>query len=175
MKPGTVIQLGDNVVHTPNRSSHPNIHEQMFYFVQYVGFDNEKTGIKAGKYLEQEFKLEVKLVKDSINTEFGKLLSTTYYGMCIAYHGEMKKLCDKYNADFDTVATDFNKTYNEGYKLLEQEHFIRPVLYPPQEYGDGIQGHCVIQNAKILKEIFNSKALDLVLKYESNPNGTCSN
>jgi len=163
VKPGTIIQLGDNVVHAPNRSSHPDIYKQMKAFVQYVGFDNEKIGIEAGKYLEQEFGLKVKLVKNSINTELGKLLSTTYYGLCIAYHGEMQRLCDEYNADFDAVATDFNYTYNQGYAKLDKFHFIRPTLYPPE---GGIGGTCVVPNCEILKEFFDSKVLDLVLEYK---------
>ena len=99
----------------------------------------------------------------SKTTELGKLLSTTYYGLCIAWHGEMAKMCKKLKIDFDQTVTDFNKTYNQGYKKLKMPHVIRPVLYPPK--NNKISGHCVIPNAKILQKIFKSGSLEVVLKY----------
>lgn len=99
----------------------------------------------------------------SITTEMGKLLDTSYYGLCIAWHGEMKKTCDKYKIDFEKAVADFNETYNEGYKKLGKKNVIRPILYPPK---NGITGHCIIQNTEILKKYHKSKALDLILKYK---------
>jgi UDP-N-acetyl-D-mannosaminuronate dehydrogenase len=93
----------------------------------------------------------------------GKLLDTSYYGICIAWHGEMKKFCDKANVDFNEVVVDFNETYNDGYKKLGKLNVIRPVLYPPQ---NGIGGHCLISNAKILSKYLKSKSLDLILRYK---------
>ena len=91
------------------------------------------------------------------------MLDTTYYGVCIAWHAEMKKMCDHENLSFDEVVSNFNETYNDGYKKLGKENVIRPVLYPPT---NNIGGHCVIQNAKLLKENYLSEALDLILKYQ---------
>jgi hypothetical protein len=75
----------------------------------------------------------------------------------------MKKLCDQYGIDFEKAVTDFNKTYNEGYPKLGKPNVVRPVLYPPK---DGIGGHCVVQNAEILRKYFKSQVLDLILKYK---------
>lgn len=79
----------------------------------------------------------------------------------------MKKLCDKYKIDFNETVTDFNKSYNEGYKRLGKPSVIRPVLYPPKK---GIEGHCIVENTEILKKYFKSKALDLILDYKSKKN-----
>jgi len=98
-----------------------------------------------------------------MTTELGKLFSTTYYGLCISWHGEMKKICDKAGVDFEKAVADFNKTYNDGYKELGKENVVRPVLYPP----NGVcGGHCVIPNAELLKKYYKSLAFDLVLKYK---------
>ena len=96
-------------------------------------------------------------------TEIGKLLDTSYYGLCIAWHGEMKKICNKFKVDFKKAVTGFNQTYNEGYKKLGKSNVMRPVLYPPK---GGIGGHCICENAEIIKIFGKSQALDLILKYK---------
>ena len=101
----------------------------------------------ARRELFEELGIKTKLFYPSTTTELGKLFDTTYYGLCIAWHGEMKKICNKYNVNFEKAVTDFNKTYNKGYKKLGKSNVIRPVLNPPDEY---IGGHCIIPNAKML-------------------------
>lgn len=156
-------ELAETVVHSPIRGIHPKLFEGIKTFMNYIGADNKKAGEMAKKHLE-ELGMKAKVFYPSETTEIGKLLDTSYYGLCIAWHGEMKKLCDKYGIDFDKAVTDFNATYNEGYKKLGKLNVIRPVLYPPEK---GITGHCIMQNAEILKRYFKSRALDLLLEYKS--------
>lgn len=151
------------VVHSPIRGIHPYLYEGIKIFVKYIGADNKKAGEVAKKHLES-LGIKTKLFMPSATTEIGKLLDTAYYGLVIAWHGEMKKLCDKYAIDFDKAVADFNLTYNEGYKKLGKLNVLRPVLYPPKE---GIGGHCVVENAAILKRYFQSRALDLILDYKT--------
>ena len=151
------------IVHSPIRGIHPHLYKGIKTFVKYIGADNKKVGEAAKKHLEG-LGTKTKVFYPSATTEIGKLLDTGYYGLCIAWHGEMKKMCDKYKIDFDKAVTDFNQTYNEGYMKLGKKNVIRPLLYPPQK---GITGHCVIANTEILKKYFNSRALDLILKYKS--------
>ena len=74
----------------------------------------------------------------------------------------MKKHFDSLNLNYDII-TDWNKTYNSGYKELGKEGVIRPVLIPPDK---SIGGHCVIPNTELLKGIYESEAFDLILKYK---------
>jgi UDP-N-acetyl-D-mannosaminuronate dehydrogenase len=106
--------------------------------------------------------IKTKVFMPSITTEIGKLFSTTYYGLCIAWHGEMKKICDQEGIDFEKAVTDFNKTYNEGYKELGRGNVVRPVLYPPQ---GGIGGHCIGENTETLNKYYKSLVFDLIKKY----------
>lgn len=161
--PGTTKKIGGSVVHSPIRGVHPKIYEGLKTFVKYIGTDNQKAGRMAKKHLES-LGMKTKVFTPSATTELGKLLDTAYYGLCIAFHGEIKKMCDKLQLNFDQVATDFNQTYNEGYQKLGLKNVIRPVLYPP---NPSIGGHCIISNAKMLKKHFHSPALDLILKYQS--------
>jgi len=160
---GTTKKIGGNVVHSPIRGVHPKLYEGLKTFVKYIGTDNQKAGRMAKKHLES-LGIKTRVFTPSATTELGKLLDTAYYGLCIAFHGEIKKMCDKFHLDFDQVATDFNQTYNEGYQKLGLKNVIRPVLYPPKP---SIDGHCIVSNAKILKKLFRSCALDLILKYQS--------
>jgi UDP-N-acetyl-D-mannosaminuronate dehydrogenase len=159
--PGTVGKIGGMVVHSPIRGMHPKLYRGIKTFLKYIGADNKK----AGQLAENHFKslgIKTKVFQPSVTTEIGKLLSTSYYALCIAWHGEMKKICDKAKVDFEKAVTDFNKTYNEGYKKLGKPNVIRPVLFPPKS---GIGGHCLCENAEILQKYFKSQALDLILKY----------
>ena len=150
------------VVHSPIRGIHPYLYQGIKTFVKYIGADNKKAGKMAQKHLTS-LGIKTKVFYPALTTEIGKLLDTSYYGVVIAWHGEMKEICDKYGVDFAKAITDFNRTYNEGYKKLGKPNVIRPVLYPPK---GGITGHCIVSNAKILKKYFkNSKGLDLILEY----------
>jgi len=160
--PGTTKKIGRMVVHSPIRGIHPHLYKGIKTFVKYVGADNKKAGNLAERHLKS-LGVRTRVFFPSVTTEIGKLLDTSYYGLCIAWHAEMGKICRKYKIDFEEAVTDFNQTYNEGYVKLGKKNVIRPVLYPPK---NGISGHCIIPNAKILNKYSKSRALDLILKYK---------
>lgn len=160
---GTTQKIGGMAVHSPIRGVHPDLFLGIKTFVKYIGADDKIAADRAAHHLKS-IGLRTKVFFPSQTTELGKLLDTTYYGLCIAFHGEIARMCRTYNLDFDQVATEFNSSYNEGYKKLGMPHVIRPILTPP---NPAIGGHCIVPNAKILKHSFHSKALDLILAYQS--------
>ena len=149
------------VAHSPCRGVHPSLYEGLITFEKIVGSSNHSDALTVSKHLSH---LNVKshVCKNSETTELAKLLDTSYYGLCIAYHGEALRACEQFGAEFKDVMTFYNSTYNEGYKRLGKPNVVRPVLTPP---SNGIGGHCVIQNAELLDKQFKSIALDLILKY----------
>ncbi len=151
------------IVHSPVRGVHPYLFEGMKIFVKYIGADDKEAGEMAKKHLEG-LGMKTKLFYPAVTTEIGKILDTTYYGVIIAWHKEMKKICDKFGVDFENAVTDFNKTYNDGYALFGKKNVIRPVLFVDDK---PIGGHCVVPNAEILKKYFDSKAIELILEYKS--------
>ena len=150
------------IVHSPVRGVHPHLYEGIRMFVKYIGAEDEQSGLAAQKHL-RGLGIRTAVYIPAVTTELGKLFDTTYYGLCIAWHGEMAKMCKKFGADFKKAVTDFNETYNEGYTKLGKKNVVRPVLYPPKE---GIKGHCIAPNAEILRTYFTSEAIDLILKYK---------
>ncbi|MBI2045726.1 hypothetical protein HYT23_06715 [Candidatus Pacearchaeota archaeon] len=165
VKPGTTLeviaQTKSRVVHSPVQGVHPYLYEGIKEFTKYIGYEDDDSR----KFAEEHFlKLGISFAsyKGTKTTELAKLLDTTYYGVCIAWHGEMKKICDAEGVDFGIIG-DWNRNYNENYPKQGKTNVVRPVLTPP----DGkIRGHCVIPNTRILSEDYDSPALDLVLKYE---------
>jgi UDP-N-acetyl-D-mannosaminuronate dehydrogenase len=168
--PGITKKIADLtgalVVHSPIRGMHPDLHPSIKTFVKYIGTDNEEAGRLAREHLES-LGMKTKVFQPSATTELGKLLSTSYYGVCIAWHGEMKRMCDELGIDFDKAVTDFTKTYNEGYTKLGKKNVMRPVLYPPK---GGIGGHCITPNAEILEGCKPGKFIEIILKYKPENN-----
>jgi len=159
--PRQIRSVSGMVVHSPVRGVHPYLYEGIKTFVKYIGADDKKAGQMAQKHLGG-LGIKTKLVYPSKTSELAKLLCTTYYGVCIAWHKEMKKICKQEKVNFDDVVTELNKTYNEGYTRLGKTNVVRPVLYVDDK---PIGGHCVVPNAIILKKYYKSKALDLILEY----------
>jgi hypothetical protein len=162
ISPGETKKLGKGVVHSPIRGIHPHLYEGIKVFVKYIGADDKKAGLAAKKHLES-LGMKTKLFFPSITTEIGKILDTSYYGVCIAWHGEMKKICDKAAVNFDEAVRDFNITYNEGYAKMGKTNVIRPVLYSPQK---GITGHCIISNGEMMNKYLKTKGIDFLLTYK---------
>ena len=154
---GTTEKLGHKFLHSPVRGVHPNLYEGLKTFVKFIGGDQQLAEAYSGHL--KTLGIETHICKDAKTTELSKLADTTYYGLCIAFTSDMKKLCDEYNLDFMEVMTKFNHTYNEGYKKLGKTNVVRPVLYPTDKIG----GHCIIPNAKLLPR---TKLIDGLLDYE---------
>jgi len=158
---GTTKQLNGPVVHSPIRGIHPNLKQGIETFYKFIGYNNLQD-LELTK--EHYIQLGIKWidVENSDATELAKLTSTTYYGLCIAWHGEMKKMCNTHNIDFGVI-NKWTETYNSGYIELDMPGVVRPNLYPP---SDDIGGHCIIANTELLLTQFESMALDFIVQYK---------
>jgi len=145
-----------HVVHSPVRGLHPNLDTGLLTFVKYVGTDSKEAFEKAKKEMDN---MNVVWFEKSEDSELGKLLDTSYYGVCISWHREMERLCKYFDVNFENAVTAFNISYNEGYSKLKP-NVVRPVLTSPGKKKIG--GHCVTQNAKLLNAQQQSKFLDLI-------------
>jgi len=135
------------IVHSFVRGVHPNLYEGIKIFEKPVGGTSKAVEL-ACEHLNS-IGITTYNVGKAINSELGKILSTTYYGWNILFCKEIKKICDEIGADFDVAYMWANKTYNEGYTKLKMEHVVRPILYPPK---GKVGGHCVSENFELLPE-----------------------
>jgi UDP-N-acetyl-D-mannosaminuronate dehydrogenase len=159
--PGTTEKIGNLVCHSPVRGLHPNLDLGLKTFLKYIGCNDNEISKKYQEHLN-ELDISSYICKNSKTTEYAKLLDTTYYGICIAYHSDVLRICEKENLNFDEMMTIYNKSYNEGYKKLQKENVVRPILHGTDKIG----GHCIVPNAKILKQFMNSDLIKSILKYE---------
>lgn len=163
--PGTTLEISSrtecSVVHSPVRGVHPNLYKGLKTFIKYIGYTDQRGKELCESHFD-DLEIPYQSFEGSCNTELAKLYSTTYYGLCIAFHGEMKSHFDKLKLNYNII-TDWNETYNSGYEEIGMRNVVRPILTPPI---DSIGGHCVVPNAKLLKQEFDSLALDLILKYD---------
>lgn len=160
VEPGTTEKLGNNACHSPNRGLHPNLKDGIKTFLKYIGANN----LDIANQVSQHFNglgITTYICKDSKTSEYAKLLDTTYYGLCIAFHSEAMEICEANGLDFEEVMTIYNKSYNDGYSALGKANFVRPVLYPTKKIG----GHCIIPNLEILAKSNPSDLFSGVLKY----------
>lgn len=148
------------IVHAPIRGVHPNLKRGIETFPMYIGSDNPGAASEAAEHMEhlaEEGTIRTVMLHKSATSELLKLLDTTYYGVCIAFHAYAEKLCEKEGVNFDMVMTEANLTYNAGYLELGKRNVNRPVLTPPE--GGKIGGHCVIPNAEILEGLYGQDPL----------------
>jgi len=141
------------VVHSPARGMHKSREDMKRYLLsltKYMGGVDKKSAELARRHFEK-LGLKTKVLAGPVETELAKLFETTYRAWMIACFQEMHRISRRFGADFDQV-TDF----------LEDDHrvrFDRPIHFP------GVMGgHCLIPNAELLLESYDSEFIRLILK-----------
>jgi len=149
------------VVHSPFRGSHRYPRKSLLSFVKYIGAENLTDAKMAKDHMKfLGYKRRPIVYMPAVTTELNKLISTSYFGVCIAFTNYVSKLCDIYRIPFSSFE-NFNKTYNWGFGRLGLRKFSRPTLVPSN--GE-IGGNNVVPNAKILRRSLKSKLLDSILE-----------
>lgn len=146
VKPGTCRQLG--ALHSPVIGIHPDLKESLTTFTKYL------SGAWASE-VAQDYRragMKVYLFDDQETTEVLKIMDTTFYGLCVEYTKEIKRLSQEYGFPFEawTLWTD---NYNQGYGKMGHPEFTRPNLVPMM---GTIGGHCVLPNTELIDNSFTS-------------------
>jgi len=144
--PGTCASLGENVVHSPVEGRHPHLIDGFKTFKRIVAGKAYKP--IADFYMDKG--LDVVTYGDARVSELGKMLSTTRYGIYMLFAAEQERMCKELGLEFVDVVLGYQRMYNEGYRKLNEERFIQPLIVPPE---GKIGGHCVVPNAKLLTTI----------------------
>lgn len=142
---GTTRKLGTLAVHSPIEGLHPNLDKSMRTFRKHFGGE---LAYEAARIF-QRLGIDTKNYAIPEITEAQKILSTSQYGVHILLAAELERLCRNKGIDYKAVVLDYTETYNEGYRTLGFDRFIRPGLFPPQ---GAIGGHCVVENAALVAE-----------------------
>lgn len=149
---GTTAKLKD-AVHVPIEGKHPNLSESIEKWQVFMGGFNQI----AYKFFIQSNKMPYILDKPE-HTEFLKLQSTTNYGLMIEYARYCNNVCKSIGMDYDNINT-YNAYYTNLYAEMNMPQFARYLLTPP---SGSKGGHCITNNAKILREQFPDILIDVV-------------
>ena len=138
---GTSQQL--NAIHSPVIGQHPFIEEGLKTFPKMLG---GKQASEVADYFRRAG-MKVVLFDKSETTEAAKLFLTEYYRECINFAKRVKTYSKKNDLSFHEIYTIPNTIYNQGYKELGFEEFIRPILQPIMTPTGG---HCVEPNKELI-------------------------
>lgn len=149
---GTCDELG--VVHSPVRGRHPHLTESVRTFTKFVG---GAQSTKAAAYFERAG-VPTWTTDLAATTEAGKLWELTQFGLAVVVEQQIHQYCVDLGLDFDVVYTQFARSYNEGYRMLGEPQFVRPVIaHMPGPIG----GHCVVPGAALLEHAFGDIVAEL--------------
>jgi hypothetical protein len=138
---GTSTKLG--ATHSPIEGDHSDMASYINKHKRWVG----GTDARIIEFL-YDAGFDLVMVARPETTEFLKLRSTTYYGLCIEFARYSKAVCDEIGMEYDIV-----KEYDQDYNALNNDMGLadlnRYVLDPPE---GPIGGHCVLPNIKLLQK-----------------------
>lgn len=123
-----------------------------FTYTKFIGPVKQEYGKMAESYY-QSLGFKTYVCGSSLETEFMKILNTTYYGLMIGWFQEIHRLCKKFNINEEDILKFFRTSEEES----GGKH-PRPVFYPGV-----IAGHCVIPNALLLNDVYKSTFVEALL------------
>jgi len=142
------------LVHSPVRGRHnEGIKTGLLKYTKFIGGILDEYAKQAECYY-QSLGLKTYICKDSLTTEFIKILSTTYYGLLIAWWQEIRRITNKFILPENEIRQWFLTS-----TLESNFQHMRPVFYPGK-----IGGHCVLRNLALLNEVFPTKFVDVILE-----------
>jgi hypothetical protein len=142
---GTCEKLG--ACHSPVTGVHPDLAESMKTFTKFVSGEGAEVVVEAMKAKN----IPAVVAGQSGNTEAGKLFALLIYGVNVLLEKEIFEYCEKNGLDYQVTYTEFVKMYNQGYEDMGKPHYK---MYDLVHMTGGIGGHCVTQNAPLLKTKF---------------------
>lgn len=159
--PGTTEKIQErcpafSLFHVPMRGTH-NIDKLAFYedlksFSLNIGCCKKDDKYAVIEYFGKLGFATGSFYSDVKAVELGKLISTAWYGLNIAFVQEIKRYCKNNDISFDIAYINQFLTENIGRAYIKRnervqatEKIPRPIFYPGE-----IGGHCVMQNLNIM-------------------------
>jgi len=150
--PGTTRTIYEKarkpIAYSPIRGKHSKMKKDLFFYTKFVAGIDNKTAYLAEKHFKT-IGMKTKVFSSLEGLELAKSLSTTYFGLLIAWAQEVERFCKKFNVNYDEVMS-----------FTEEIDYFPPVIFKPGYIG----GHCVISNIHLLKKIIESDFLDVILE-----------
>lgn len=141
---GTSIKCG--AVHSPFRGKHYEMSKSLEGYTKLIGGYGSAPYVVANYFMRTG--IRVMVFDGPETTELGKLLETTYFGVCVEFAKAAEVLCEKHQVPFHEAYTLYLQTLNEGIKRYGFNHPEMPIMTPIQ---GRIGGHCVLPNCDLVE------------------------
>jgi hypothetical protein len=158
---GTTKKIKWKAIHTPIEGKHPKLASSIKLMTRWIGYNDKPTANFFLEYFNQR-RIQTRIVKNTNHTEALKLLSTTEYGLNIAFADYKAYVAESLNMDYE-LTKQWNRDYNQLYKELGLRQFQKFILDAPNGF---IGGHCIVPNAKLLGEQFPDDLVSKVIEME---------
>ena len=135
------------IVYSPVRGKHFRMKQDLLHYTKFIGGVDSMSALRAAQHF-QSIGMKTRIVSSSEAAELAKLTETTYFGLLITWAQEVERYCAQLDVDYDDVAA-----------IFEEVPFLPQVKYFPGVIG----GHCVMPNIQILKRIFESDLLNVMV------------
>lgn len=146
-------------VHSPVEGKHPDLEMSLRQMERWLGSE-DKGETKFFASFFNALGLRTREVASSDFTEALKLLSTAEYGINIVFASYKASIAEALGMDYELTKA-WNLEYNKLYRSLGMDkRFQKYVLDEPKGV---IGGHCIVPNAKILKQQFPDLFLDKII------------
>ena len=158
VKPNTTQKIfhktGVNLCHSPVRGNHSEgLVKGLRTYTKFIGPIRYQDGLLAEEYYNS-LGLSTVICSSPLETEFMKLLETSYSALMIAYFQEIRRLCDKFGVNEAEIKHFFlTNTLESNFKHM------RPVCYPSL-----IGGHCLLDNLAILNKTYPMKLVAAIVE-----------
>ena len=147
--------LGFDYVYSPIRGQHNNLAVDIKRYTKYLASENsDMLELAANRFLAAGIAIQ-KCNNNVLTLEWTKhLANTLYYHWMIGYRQLVHQWCKDLNLD-EEILWSFSK------ELYEHTGIQYPSYYDPK----GVQGHCVLQNSQMLKQLREKPdSMDAVLR-----------
>lgn len=142
------------ICHSPVRGRAADGFKWGYYaYTKFIGGATRNAAEMADEYYKS-LGYKTRICKSPLETEFMKIINTTYYGLCIAWFQEIRRIIEEFDLNEEDVVEFIRSTEVES-----EGKNPRPVYR-----GGYICGHCVIPNAILLKKIYPSEFIDALLE-----------
>lgn len=130
-------------VHSPVRGRHPRLALGLREFTKHFG----GTGADVAADFWKGTVGPAWIHGRAAETEAGKLWEMVQFGLQIVVEKEINAWCEELGLDSDEVYREFAATYNDGYRIVGEPQFARPILdHMPGPIG----GHCVLKACELI-------------------------
>jgi len=134
-------------------------------YVKFIG----PIDVEAGKMAEKHFHeigLKTRLCNSPEDVEWAKILETSYWGLLVAWYQDIERIANNFNLDLKEIVNFFENVQNGG-------KWPRPILFVGP-----LGGHCVVPNARILLQKYDSNLVaDIIrsqLTFEATMQSVCN-